>query len=43
MQIQLDLQKDLDKKLKLYSVENDFNDKRLAIIDILKKFFEGKK
>ena len=39
MKIQLDLPKELNKKVKLYSIENDINDMRIAVIDIIDKFF----
>jgi len=39
MQIQIDLPKELNKKLKLYKLENDFNLLQEALLDVLDKFF----
>ncbi len=36
-QIQFDIPKDLDKKLKHYMIDNDVIDKRVAIVNILEK------
>ena len=37
MQTQIDIPKDLNKKLKIYRVENDFPNKETAIIKILEE------
>lgn len=37
--IQLNIPRDLDKKIALYSIEADFKDKRIAIIEILREKF----
>lgn len=43
MKIQIDLQKDLNKNLKVYKVEKDLNSLQEAVIDILIKFFKVRK
>lgn len=40
MKTQIDLPKELNKKIKLYSIKNDFGDIKKAIVDILQKFFK---
>lgn len=37
--IQIDIPKKLDKDLKIYSVTEDLNDKRNAVIKILDEYF----
>jgi len=37
VQIQLDLPKEEDKKLKHFMIDNNIKDKRIAIIEIIKK------
>ena len=40
MQIQIDIPKELNKKLKIYKIENDLNDLKESVIDILNKYFK---
>jgi len=43
MKIQIDIPDDLNKQIAIYSIENDLNDKRKAIIELLYKQMELKK
>jgi len=43
MQIQIDIPKELNKKLKIYKIENELKDLKEVIIDILSKYFKEDK
>lgn len=43
MKSQVDIPDELNKKLKVYRIENDLKDIQEAIIQIVKKFFDGVK
>ena len=40
MKIQIDLSKEIMKKLELHKLKYDLKDKRDALVDIAKRFFE---
>jgi len=40
MKIQLDIPKELNKKLKIYKIENELKDLKETVISILSKFFK---
>ena len=40
MQIQIDIPKELNKKLKIYKIKNDLKDLKESVIDILNKYFK---
>ncbi len=43
MKIQLDIPKTLNKKLRIYCAEKELKDKRIAILEILFKYFKEKR
>ncbi len=43
MKIQVDIPKELNKKLKIYKVRNELKDLKESIIDILNKYFKEHK
>ncbi len=43
VKIMIDLPDHVNKNVSKYSIEFDFNDKRIAIIDILESYFKNKK
>lgn len=43
MKIQLDIPEEINKKLKIYRIENDLTNLQKALLDILIKFFERKR
>ena len=40
MKIQVDIPKELNKKLKIYKIENDLNDLQEVVINVLSKYFK---
>ncbi len=40
MKIQVDIPKELNKKLKIYKIENDLRDLQEAVINVLNKYFK---
>lgn len=43
MKLQLDIPDDINKKLKIYRIENDLVNLQNALVDILIKFFDKRK
>ena len=42
MKIQVDIPKELNKKLKIYKIKNDLNDLQEVVINVLSKYFKKK-
>jgi hypothetical protein len=42
MLITINPSKELDNKIKMYKLQNDISDKRIAIIKIIEEYFESK-
>ena len=40
MKIQVDIPKELNKKLKIYKIENELKDLQEAVINVLNKYFK---
>jgi len=43
MKIQVDIPEELNKKLKIYRIENDLKNLQEAVVDVLKERFSKKK